>query len=178
MMELTGGETVILTAWALLLLVAGRVLWNKPGSSSAMAGIAVLFKSVNAAPFLCHLVGIALLGVAFDLMATLLLRGERKPVLRALFAGVSSAYLSCLLFATTMVWIVEYEYWAGGGIARVWEHTLYPGSRGALAALIAVPLGLWLGRALAQRAEGQPRAVLGTAAVASAVLWVLGAFVG
>jgi hypothetical protein len=176
--ELIGGETVWLTARALLLLAAARALVNRLGSSSALAAIAVLFKSVNAAPFLCHLAGIALLGLAFDLTATLLWRDDDKPLLRGAFVGASSAYLSCFLFAAAMVWIFEYEYWAGGGLQRIGEHALSSGSRGALVALVVVPLGLWLGNLLARRAAGQPRTVLRAAAAASLALWALGPFVG
>lgn len=176
--ELVGGETVWLTAWALFVLAVARVLVNRVGSSTALAAIAVLFKSVNTAPFLCHLAGIALLGIAFDLMATLLWREDRKAYVRAAITGVSSAYLSCFLFATSMVWIVEYQHWVGGGFERVGEHTLTSGSRGALVGLVAVPLGLGLGRLLVRGAESQPRTILGAAATACLALWVLGPLVG
>lgn len=177
--ELIGGETVVLTAWALMMLVAARVLVNRPGSSTVLAAIAVLFKSVHTAPFFCHLAGIALLGVAFDLAASLLWRGDRRPtLLRAALAGVVSGPLSCLLFASSMIWVFEQRHWAGGGLERLGEHLLGSGSRGALAGLIAVPLGLWLGRAVARQAEGQPRAALGAAAAACLALWALGPVLG
>jgi len=175
--ELIGGETLVLTAVALLLLAVGRTLLNRAGTSTALAAIAVLFKSVNTAPFLCHLVGIALLGIAFDLMATLLWREDHKPFLRAAVCGATTAYLSCFLFATSMVWVFKYRYWASGGLARIGEHTLYPGTRGALVALVVVPLGLWLGRLLARQAPVHPRLVQRAAVGACLVLWVLGPFI-
>ena len=176
--ELIGGETVWLTAAALILLATGRAVVNRFGSSTAMAGIAVLFKSVNTAPFLCHLAGIALLGIAFDLMATLLWRDDRKPFIRAAFTGVISAYLSCFLFATTMIWIVKFKHWAGGGPERLGEYVLYSGSRGALTALVVVPVGLWLGRWMVRYAVSHPQLVLRVAVVACLALWVLGPFAG
>ncbi len=176
--ELIGGETVWLTAVALLLLATGRALVNRFGSLTAMAGMAVLFKSVNTAPFICHLAGIVLLGIAFDLTATLLWRDNRKPFLRAVFTGAISAYLSCFLFATAMIWIVKYKYWAGGGLERLGEYMLYSGSRGAITALAVVPAGLWLGRLLARYAACHPRLVLREAVVACLAIWVLGLFVG
>jgi hypothetical protein len=176
--EMIGGETVWLTAGGLLLLAAARAVVNRPGSSTLMGAIAVLFKSVNTAPFLCHLAGIALLGVAFDAMATILLRrGDRGPLLRAAITGASAAYLSSFLFAASMVWVVEYRFWAGTGFEGVAEHLLTSGSRGALAGLVVVPLGLWLGRLVVRRADGQPRTVLGAAAAACLALWVIGPFV-
>lgn len=176
--ELIGGETVVLTGIALILLVAARTLVNRPGSSTALAAIALLFKSVNTAPFLCHMGGIAALGIAFDITATLLWREDRRTFLRAIFAGGTSAYLSCFLFASSMVWIFQYRSWPDGGLARVAQHTFLSGSRGALAALIAVPVGLWIGRMLMRQAACHPRTVLAAAVTACLALWVLGPFAG
>jgi hypothetical protein len=176
--ELIGGETIWLTARALLLLAVARALLNRPGTSTVMAAIAMLFKSVNTAPFLCHLAGIALLGIAFDLMASLLWRDDRRTLLRAAATGASSAYLSCLLFAVAMVWVVRFEHWVGGGLDRVVEYTLTSGSGGALTALVVVPLGLWLGSLLERRVALRPLVAVRGAAAACLALWVLGPFVG
>ena len=176
--ELIGGETVWLTAWALLLLVVARTVINRPGSSTAIALVAVLFKSINTAPFVCHLAGIAILGIAFDLTATLLWRDEEERYVPAILAGVNATFLSCFLFAASMVWIVEYKHWAGGGWEKVGEYTLASGGRGALTALVVVPLGLLIGTQLVRRAKAQPHTMFGAAAAASATLWVLGPFVG
>jgi hypothetical protein len=176
--ELMGGDTIWLTAVALFLLAVARALVNRPGSSTAMAGVAVLFKSVNTAPFFCHLVGIALLGVAFDLAATFLWGKVDRPHLRTILTGVSSAYLSCVLFSVTMVWLIEYQVWAGGGIERIAEYTLASGTRGALTALLVVPAGRWFGHKLGEEARGRPRPALYTTLGACLVLWVLGAFAG
>ncbi|MCP4572781.1 MAG: hypothetical protein GY838_10555 [bacterium] len=176
--ELVGGETVWLTAAALCGLAVARTLVNRPGSSTAVAAIAVLFKSVNTAPFICHLAGIALLGFAFDLAASLLWRDDRGPYVRAASTGVVGAFLSCLFFAAAMVWIFEYGYWADGGLARVGEHTLYSGGRGALAAVVVVPIGLWLGRRLSRRAAFHPRGALRTAVMACLAVWLLGPWAG
>ena len=173
--ELIGGKTAV----ALLLLAAGRALMNRPGSSTAMAALAVLFKSVNTAPFLCHLAGIALLGIAFDLTASLLWRDNHRPyLLRAALTGMISAYLSCFLFGASMIWIFKFNNWAGGGLGRLGEYMLSSGSRGALTGVIIVPAGLWLGHLLARQATGHPRAVLRAAVAACLALWVIGPFAG
>lgn len=176
--ELIGGETFVLTAVALLLLAVARALVNRPGTSTAMAAIAVLFKTVNTAPFLCHLVGIALIGIAFDLTATLLWRRDRKPYLRAAITGVTCSYLSCFLFAASMVWVFEYKFWAGGGLESVGQYMLSSGSRGAVTALVVVPLGLWVGRLLTRRAVSHPRIILRAAMATCLALWVIGPFAG
>jgi hypothetical protein len=176
--ELEGGPTVWLTGVALLLLTVARSLVNRPGSSTGLALIAVLFKSVNTAPFPCHLVGIGLLGLAFDVTATLLWRDDRRRYLRAALVGGIAAYGSCLLFAVSMVWIFAYGPWAGGGLSRIAEYTLSSGSRGALTGLIVAPVGLWIGHLLTRQALGHPQAVLRSAAAGCLALWVLGPFIG
>lgn len=178
MSELLGGETLRLTATALVLLAVARVVLNLPGTSLALAGIAVLFRSVNAAPFHCHLAGIALLGAAFDLTATLFLRGGRMGFIRSAMTGAMTAYLSAFLFASAMVWVFEFRSWPEGGIGRVGEHLLYSGSRAALAGVFAVPLGVWLGRELTRVASRYPRGILAATASGCAALWVAGVFVG
>ncbi|MGD8396639.1 MAG: hypothetical protein PVF43_14315 [Candidatus Eiseniibacteriota bacterium] len=178
MSELLGGETIWLTTRALLLLAVARTLIDRPGSSSAMGGIAVLFKSINTAPFLCHLAGIALLGIAFDVAATLFWRDDARRFLRAALAGASAAYLSSFLFAASMVWIVHFRSWDGGGPGLVAEHTLTSGSLGAVAGLVVVPAGLWVGRHLDRRAAGEPRLALGAAAAGCLVVWIAGALAG
>jgi len=178
MSELLGGPTLRLTATALLLLAAGRAVLNLPGSSVALALIAVLFRSVNAAPFYCHLAGIALLGVAFDVTATLLLREGRRPILRGALTGAGSAYLSAFLFAASMVWIFEYHSWPAGGIGRVAEHVFFSGGRAAIAGLVAVPLGLWIGHEFTRVAARHPRRILAATASAGALLWIIGWFAG
>jgi hypothetical protein len=176
--ELIGGETVWLTAVALFLLAIARTLVNRPGSSTAIAAVAVLFKSVNTAPFLCHLAGIILLGIAFDLAATLLWREDRKPFPRAALTGVLGSFLSCFLFAASMAWIFKFRTWPDGGLEGIGEYTLSSGGRGALTALAVVPLGLWIGQLMTRQAVGHPRMALRAAVLACLALWVIGPFAG
>lgn len=178
MSEILGGDTLRLTATALLLMAVARVVLNLPGTSLLLAGIAVLFRSVNAAPFHCHLAGIALLGASFDLTATVLFRRDRLTWFRGILAGGVSAPLSAFLFASSMVWIFEFRSWPEDGIGRVGEHTFYSGGQAALAAVFAVPLGLWVGHELVRAAGRYPRGVLAATASGCAALWVAGAFVG
>ncbi len=77
-----------------------------------------------------------------------------------------------------MVWVAECGGWAGGGLERVGEHVLTSGTRGALTALLVMPLGLWLGRGLMRRAEGRSRVALGATGAACVTLWVIGPFLG
>ena len=55
--------SVLLTVIAIFMLAIARGIVNKPGSSTVIGVIAVLFKLANAAPFHCHLLGIFMVGV-------------------------------------------------------------------------------------------------------------------
>ena len=85
--------SVWLIAFALLVLAAARAVVNRPGSSTLVGVVAALFKAVNTEPFYCHLLGIVLVGLAFDAAAWLFLRGRKEAGLRACCAGIAGAYL-------------------------------------------------------------------------------------
>jgi len=169
-----GGPTLQLTWIALIILATARLVLNLPGSSIALAGIAVLFRAVNAAPFYCHLAGIALLGVAFDVTATILLRRGRLVLLRCALTGAITPLLSTFLFAASMVWVFRYHSWPAGGLDRVVEHVLRSGGPAALAGLVAIPCGVLLGNGLAGAATRHPRRILAAAATGCAILWAIG----
>ena len=65
-----GGTTVWLAAWAILLLSIGRGIWNKVGSSTIIGLIAAAFKFAGPSTNYCHLLGIAALGLFFDVFAS------------------------------------------------------------------------------------------------------------
>lgn len=138
--------SVWLSAWALLLLSFARAQQNTAGTSTAIGAIAALFRLVNAGPFICHLLGIFMLGLAFDLAATFLLKRQAKGHTRTALAGILSAYGGYSLFALTITYIIRYETWVAGGWPKVANHIYVGGSLAALAALLVVPLGYWLGR--------------------------------
>ena len=77
---------VWLTAWALIVLSAARSFNSDFGSSTAIGAIACLFKLTTTTPFYCHLLGIFLLGLAFDIAVTLVIK--RKGLFRALAAFI------------------------------------------------------------------------------------------
>lgn len=170
--------SVWLTAWALFVLAAGRGVLNKPGSSTVIGAFATVFKLVNTAPFFCHLLGIFLLGLAFDIASTLLMKRERKISYRSSLSGVMSAYGGYALFALVITYIVRYEYWTVGGLAKVLHHIFVSGSFAALMAIIVVPLGYWIGINGGTVAERRPRWTYAGTLVALVVLWTLGRVAG
>lgn len=170
--------SVWLTAGAFFVLAVARGMLNKPGSSIVIGTFAAGFKLVNAAPFFCHLLGIFILGLAFDIVSTVLLKQERKFSYRSAVSGAVSAYGGYALFALVITYVVRYEYWTIGGLAKVLHHIFVSGSFAALTAVVAVPLGYWLGLNGGIMAEHRPRLAFSGAVVILVVLWTLGGVVG
>jgi hypothetical protein len=186
--EVIGGEafyrnnvphaSVWLSAWAFFVLALGRGLVNKPGSSTVIGGVAALYKLINAAPYFCHLLGIFFLALAFDVFASVLIKEDRKRSFWPALCGAISAYGGYALFALVITYIVRYDPWVAGGWPKVSHHISVGGSYAALTALLAVPLGLWLGVNGWILARRRPRWAYAGALVALAVLWTLGRFIG
>ncbi|MBN2198224.1 MAG: hypothetical protein JW747_00070 [Candidatus Aminicenantes bacterium] len=184
--EVVGGEalyragvpssSVWLAAAALFLLAVGRGVLNRPGTSAVVGAVAALYKLANAAPFFCHLLGIFMVGLVFDVLASLLLveKEKRRAWWRAPLVGALGAYTSNALFAVLMTFVVRYRYWIGDGLRKFSRHIVLAGSLVALVSLFLVPLGLRLGAGGEALSMKRPRwAATGAAALACAA-WAAG----
>ena len=170
--------SVWLAAWAILVLSVARGVLNKPGSSTIIGIIAVLFRLVNSAPFICHLLGIFTLGLAFDVVSTALLGSRKKGFLLKGISGALSMYGGYALFAFGISYVVNYEHWVAGGIQKVIDHTFVSGSLAALLAFLVVPLGYWIGDRGSVVSEYRSRITYSGLLVVLAVLWTVGKLVG
>lgn len=168
---------VWLAAWALFVLAVARGIINKPGTSIAIGAFASVYKAVCAAPFFCHILAIFILGLAFDIASTLLMKRERRISFRCGLSGVVSIYGGFALFALAITYLVRYEYWTAGGLAKVLHHIFVSGSFAALAAVVVVPLGYWIGQSGGVIAEHRPRWTYAGVLVALIILWALGSMV-
>lgn len=173
-----GYTSVWMAAWGFFVLAAARGLFNKPGSSTAIGGVAALFRLVNAGPFLCHLLGIFALGLVFDAAATLLMKAERRVSYRSALAGLASAYGGYALFALVITYVVRYSYWTVGGLPKVLGHIFVGGSLAAVAAVAVVPAGYWVGLRAESLALRRPAWAYSGALIASVVFWSVGRLAG
>ncbi len=171
-------SSIFLTAWAVLILAVARGVANKPGSSMVVGIVATLFKLINASPFICHLLGIFALGVAFDIAASLLMTEERKSAIRNALTGIVSAYCGYALFAFLITYVIRYDIWAAGGWPKVANHIFVGGSIAALIGAVMVPVGYLIGTSSHVWAERRPRWIYAATFAGAVVLWVLGRFVG
>jgi hypothetical protein len=135
-------SSVLLTIIGFCILTVCRVYIPRKGTSTIVAGIAMLYKFLNAPFFACHLLGILLLGICYDLFFNVL-RIKNKSVCAA-----AAAYSGYILFALMITYVFRYEHWVEGGIAKVMNHILISGTLAALGCAIAVPasdaFGVWL----------------------------------
>ena len=170
--------SIWLSVWAFFILAVARGIVNKPGTSALIAGIAAVFKLVNAPPFFCHLLAIFLLGVGFDVAASFLIKEGRKPALRQGLSGVLGAYGGYALFALIITTIIRYEYWVDGDAAKVLNHVFVDGSLAAAVSAFLVPLGYRFGSFGWPVLERHPRWSSIGAATGLVILWTLGRMAG
>jgi hypothetical protein len=149
-----GGGTVWLTAWAILVLSIGRGLWNKIGSSAVIGLVATAFKFAGPSPHYCQLLGIASIGLIFDLFASSLAR--RPQWWRHALVGLLTAYGARAFFVLYSVHIAHFERWVEGGTQMALDHVVRSGSVVAVAALFLAPLGFWMGGKAAEILSGDP----------------------
>jgi hypothetical protein len=164
--------SAILAAWAFLVLAVARGMVNMTGSSLVIGAVATLFKAVNTAPFICHLLGIFCLGVAFDLFASLLLKRE-GGVWRSAVTGILSAYGGYALFGMVITYVVRYEYWVIGGFPKVIHHVFVSGSLAVVAGMILVPLGFSVGRGGLSLIVKQPRWTYPGVVLGTLFMWLI-----
>jgi hypothetical protein len=140
--------------------------------------VATLFKLVNASPFICHLLGIFMLGLAFDIAASILGRSERRFTFRNMLTGVFSAYGGYALFALSITYLIRYDSWVLGGWPKVVNHMFVSGSIAALVAAVLVPIGYFLGAGSLSLQAKSPRWLYAGTVAGVALLWVLGRIAG
>ena len=170
--------SVLLTVIALLILAVARGIVNKPGSSTAIGMIAALFKLANAAPFYCHLLGIFMVGLTFDIFASLLIKSEKTSAVKCGLTGILSAYSGNILFALVITYIIRYEIWVSAGISKVLGHIFVAGSLIAILAALAVPLGFRLGITSGVVADRKPKWTYAGTVVTVFIIWILARALG
>ncbi len=169
-----------LTVIGLVILTFARVYFPRKGTATLIAACAMLYKFLNAPFFACHLLGIVLLGICYDLLFGIAavknrtLSAAPRPAQRA----AATAYLSNGLFALMITYVFRYEYWVQGGLSKFLGHVGIGGSIAALAGAVLVPVSFRLGERLKARIT-MPFALRfklapGSISIATTALWVFG----
>ena len=166
-----------ISAWAFFILAVARGVMNKPGTSTAIGGIAAVFRLVNAS-YVCHIFGIFLLGIAFDLAFSLLAKHRKTIYIQSSLAGVVGAYSGHLSFALFATYIIRNPFWISGGLPKISEHVFISGSFVGLASALLVPLGYWIGHKRIPLAAQRSRWVYNGAIIFTAIFWALARLAG
>jgi hypothetical protein len=174
--------SVPLTVIGFAILTFARVYFPQKGTATIIACCAMLYKFLNAPFFACHLLGIFLTGVCYDLVFGTFRKNGTVPRRRELsqffLCAAAATYLSYALFALMMTYVFQYGYWGEAGFGNVLRHIGIGGSAAALGCAVFVPLSFRLGEqlkaklAMPFKLQLQPAA--GSVSAVTAGLWVFG----
>jgi hypothetical protein len=164
--------SVPLTVIGFVILTFARTYFPQKGTATLIAACAMLYKFLNAPFFACHLLGILLMGVCYD-VAFGTFKTKNRPL-----CAVAATYLSYILFALMITYVFQYEHWVAAGFSKVLRHIGIGGSAAALGCAVFVPLSFRLGEQLKAKFDMPFRLRLqlasgGVSAVTTG-LWVFG----
>ena len=164
--------SIPLTVIGFIILTFSRAYFAQTGTATLIAACAMFYKFLNVPFFACHLLGIVLMGICYDLFFGVF-RLKNKSLCAA-----AATYLSYILFALMIAYVFRYDYWVQAGFGKVLRHIGIGGSTAALGCAVFVPLSFRLGEKLKARFEMPFRLRLQLAAggvsLVTAGLWVFG----
>jgi len=131
--------SVPLTVIGFAVMTIGRVYFPQKGTATLIAACAMLYKFLNVPFFACHLLGILLTGLCYDLFF------NAFEIRRRWLSAVAATYLSFALFALMITYVFRYEHWVQAGFAAVLRHVGVSGSIAAFGCAILVPASFHLG---------------------------------
>ncbi|MBN2592894.1 MAG: hypothetical protein JXA81_05245 [Sedimentisphaerales bacterium] len=132
--------SVPLTIIGFVIMAVAQVYFPQLGTATLVAACAMLYKFLNVPFFFCHLIGILLMGLCYDLFFSVLKIKNRS------LSAAATVYLNYLLFALMITYVFRYEHWVQAGFAGVLRHVLISGSMAASGSAILVPASLRLGQ--------------------------------
>lgn len=164
--------SVSLTIIAFVILAFANVYMPRVGIATLVAAGAMLYKFLNVPFFACHLLGILLVGVCFDLLFSVFAIKNRS------ISAIAAAYLNYALFAIMITYVFRYEHWVHGGFTGVLRHIGISGSLTAVACAVLVPLAFQIAERLKANYKIlfnlRWRLVPGGMSLAAIGLWVFG----
>lgn len=134
--------SVPLTVIGFVVMSFATVYFPQKGTATVIAACAMLYKFLNAPFFACHLLGIFLTGVCYDLFFSVFAVRNRS------LSAAAATYLSYASFALMITYAFRYDYWVQAGLAGVLRHIGISGSIAALGCAVLVPLSFRLAEQL------------------------------
>ena len=146
-----------LTAVGLALLVIGRMIVDRPGSSIAAGLLAGAVRCLMPKLYICHFVAIAIEAFAFDASWTALKAGSRHSLKRAWLAAAVGAYTSFLAFGFVGAYGFGFGRWVAAGIGGILSWSLRSGTVTSLLLLGLVPVSVYVGSRLRRVGTRSPQ---------------------
>ncbi|MHC4464195.1 MAG: hypothetical protein ACYS30_22610 [Planctomycetota bacterium] len=161
--------SVPLAVIGFVVMTIARVYFPRIGAATIVSLCAMLYKFLNVPFFACHLLGILLMGVCYDLFFSFAKIKNRS------LSAAAAVYLSYMLFALMITYVFRYDYWVQGGFAAVLRHVGVSGSMAALGCAVFVPASFRLGERIkanfAMPSKLKWQSVPGGVLVATGCLW-------
>jgi len=134
--------SVPLTIIGFTVMTIAKAYFPQKGTATLIATCAMLYKFLNVPFFACHLLGILLMGICYDLFFSLFKIKSRS------LSAAAAVYLNYALFALMITYVFRYEYWVQAGFAGVLRHVGISGSMAVLGCAVLIPSGFRLGERL------------------------------
>ena len=164
--------SVALTVIAFVVLTFAKVYFPRKGIAALIAVFAMLYKFMNAPFFACHMFGILLTGVCYDMFFSVFKIRNKS------FCAAAAVYVNYILFAIMMTYVFRYEYWAQVGLIKVLSYVGIGGSITALGTAVFVPMSFRIGQKLKAKYstpfELQLKLAAGGISVATLLIWMFG----
>ncbi len=134
--------SVLLTIIGLGILTLAAGYMPQKGVATAIAVFAMLYKFLNTPFFACHILGILMLGICYDLIFNTK-KLKNKSVCAAL-----TVYASYTIFALVITYVFRYHPWVQAGFAKIISHIAVGGTLAAAGCAVIVPAAEMLGQKL------------------------------
>ncbi len=125
--------SVPLTIIGFIVMSTAKVYFPQKGTAMLIAACAMFYKFLNVPFFACHLLGILLMGLCYDLFFSVFKIKSRS------LSTATTVYLNYALFGLMITYAFRYEHWVQAGLAGVLRHVGISGSIAALGCAILVP---------------------------------------
>ena len=162
--------SVYLTIIGFSILTIASGYFPQKGIAVAIAAFAMLYKFMNTPFFACHLLGILLLGICYDLFFNFLRLKNRS------ISAVLAVYSGYTLLALMLTYVFRYSHWTEAGGTKIVNHIGVGGTLAALGCAMIVPLsygfGEWLQTKKAYSADLAGSFVRGRLAFVTAGMWL------
>ncbi|MGD2094691.1 MAG: hypothetical protein PVH77_06765 [Phycisphaerales bacterium] len=135
-------SSVPLTIVGFIIMTIARVYFPQTGTATFVAAGAMLYKFLNVPFFACHLLGILMTGLCYDLFFSVL------RIKNSSLSAAAATYSSYALFGLMITYVFQYEHWVQMGFSGVLRHTGISGSMAALGCAVFVPIWLYISERL------------------------------